>query len=754
MRMSSLCNLVASVALSFATVVVSPAAERVFSDEGERVIECKDYYTENGDAWPGIWHMMPAVTDWRPFDRMAVEVVNETEGDTRFCWGLRMPNFNYEGEQRIGSYSHRLLSMPLSLPKGKVWPPVVSNLFFCAAYPHAGAFRIRNAWLLKPDEPLPEINEGQSKEALKKAILRKVDRLERRFEDVRADTYGSREHFAAYLAFRDACERSGQTGGMLVGKATSMEKILPRGKVERPLEPANALSVRLAKGEYESVQVLVAPRYGELKNVKVRVDSLCRDDGCEFASSNVLSAVVGYVRVSEQAAYKTGRDEWKGGRYQRKAVAPGYGWYPDPIMDDLGGIDIAMTDIQGFWLRFYASRSQPAGIYRGVVKVTADGEVARSVPIAVRVNAFELPITSPLPTMITFSPWFDGSDPKFTESYKAAMVGPKSPIVCWRKHKEEWCDFLADYYITMDTIYLRNDSPDIDAFQRLNGQGRLGLVNIGNWNCFKDGDEAKWRENTLKRLRASYDKIKAAGLERHAYLYGADEVSSEKLLEVSRCVDVLRKEFPGVPIATTAYDHSLGVGSALTNISWFVVQLNYWNAQKAKESRQLGHKVWWYTCNVPANEYPNMFLESQAIEARLLQGALAVKYRPDGFLMYQIANWKTPTCTVSGPFTDIKARTWGMHNGEGCWTCVGRGGRPLPTLRLENFRDGLEDFAYAKLLESRFKTMAGDVTWTDSANRLLAVPESVAKSLTNYSDDPQSIYAWRDEMADLLEKAE
>ena len=753
MKMNSSCPLVASAVLSLMAAVAASAAERVFSGEGERVIECKDYYTENGDAWPGIWRVAPAVTDWRPFDRIAVEVVNETEGETRFCWGLRMSDFTCGGEQRIGAYSHRLLVMPLSLPEGKAWPSAVSNLYFCVAYPHAGAFKIRNACLLRPNEPVPEIDEGQSVETLKKAILRKLDRSDRRFEDVRADTFGLREHFEAYLAFRDACSRAGQKGGMLIGKATSMEKIMPRGKVERSLEPADALSVRLAKGEYESVQVLVAPRSGKLKNVKVRVEGLRRNDGCEFIASNVLSAVVGYVRVSEQAAYKIGLDEWKDGRYQRKAVAPGYGWYPDPIMDDLGGIDIVTTDIQSFWLRFYANRSQPAGIYRGVVTVTADDETSRSVPIAVRVNAFELPMTSPLPTMITFSPWFDSSDPKYDESYKAAMIGPDSPIVRWRSQKKAWCDFLADYYITMDSIYLRNDSPDIDTFQRLNGQGRLGLVNIGNWNCFKNGDEAKWRENTLKRLHVSYDKIKAAGLESHAYLYGADEVSSEKLLEVSRCVDVLRKEFPGVPIATTAYDHSLGVGSPLTNISWFVVQLNYWNAQKAKESRELGHKVWWYTCNVPANEYPNMFLESQAIEARLLQGALAVKYRPDGFLMYQIANWKTPTCTVSGPFTDIRARTWGMHNGEGCWTCVGRGGRPLPTLRLENFRDGLEDLAYAKLLEARLKTMAGDVAWTDSAKRLLAVPESVAKSLTNYSDDPQSIYAWRDEMADLLEKA-
>lgn len=754
MKVNSPCRLAVSVALSFATVVAASAAERVFSDGGERVIECKDYYTENGDAWPGIWHLAPTIADWRPFDRLAVEVVNETEGETRFCWGVRMPDFTCGGEQRIEAYSHRLLVMPLSLPEGKAWPPLVSNLYFCVAYPHAGAFRIRNACLLRPDEPLPEIDEGQSVEALKKAILRKLDRSDRRFEDVRADTFGLREHFAAYLAFRDACESAGQKGGMLIGKATSMEKILPRGKVERPLEPADALSVRLARGEYESVQVLVAPRSGRLKNVKVRVDGLRRNDGCEFVGSNVLSAVVGYVRVSEQAAYKAGRDEWKDGQYRRKAVAPGYGWYPDPIMDDLGGIDIATTDIQSFWLRFYASRSQPAGIYHGVVTVTADGEATRSVPIAVRVNLFELPKDPPLPTMITFSPWFDSSDPKYDESYKAAMTGPNSPIVRWRSHKKEWIDFLADYSITMDTIYLRNDSPDIDTFLRLKGQGRLGLVNIGNWNYFKDGDEAKWRENTLKRLHVSYEKIKAAGLEDQAYLYGADEVSSEKLLEVSRCVDLLRKEFPAVPIATTAYDHSLGVGSPLTNVSWFVVQLNYWNAQKAKESRELGHKVWWYTCNVPANEYPNMFLESQAIETRLLQGALAVKYRPDGFLMYQIANWKTPTCVTSGPFTDIKARTWGMHNGEGCWTCVGRGGRPLPTLRLENFRDGLEDFAYAKLLEARLKTMSGDTAWMESAKRMLSVPESVAKSLTDYSDDPQSIYAWRDEMADLLKKTE
>lgn len=743
--------LVASCVLACVVSAPSAASERVWTAPQDLVIACKDYYTENGSAWPGLWNLSPDVVDWRPFDRLALEVVNETEGETRFCWGIRMTDFRHEGEQRIAAYSHRVLEMPLREDAEKCWPPVVSNLYFCAAYPHAGAFRVLNAWLLRPGEALPEINAAIGAVSIKKALQKKLELLARQYEDLRADTQGLHDHFSAYRDFRDACEKVGQEGRLLIGKATSMEKILPRGRVERPLEPATRLTLRLAKGEYESLQLLVAARTGGLRNVRIRIGKLTRNDGCEFFPSNVLSAVVGYVRVHEQAGYKVGRDVWTAGNYRRKAVVPEYGWFPDPIMDDLGGVDISATDVQSFWLRFYADRLQPAGVYTGTVSVVAEGEKARTVPLSVRVNAFELPNTPPLPTLITFAPWFDASDPKFTDDYKAAMRGPDSPISRWLACKREWVDFLADYYITMDNLYLRKDSPDVDTFRRLKSQGRLGLVNIGNWNCFGKGGEDEWRATTLKRLHDSHEKIKAAGVGDRVYLYGADEVPTEKVPTVASCADILRKEFPGVPIATTAYDHNLGIDSPLTNVDWFVVQLHNWNPSKARASRERGHQVWWYTCNVPANEYPNMFLESQAIEARMLQGALAVKCRPDGFLMYQIADWKTPHCLTTGPFTDLKARTWGMYNGEGCWTCAGKGGRPLPTIRLENFRDGLEDFAYAKMLESRLQSDPGGEKWVRSAKRLLAVPTSVAKSLTNYSDDPQSIYAWRDEMADLLE---
>ena len=134
-----------------------------------------------------------------------------------------------------------------------------------------------------------------------------------------------------------------------------------------------------------------------------------------------------------------------------------------------------------------------------------------------------------------------------------------------------------------------------------------------------------------------------------------------------------------------------------------------------------------------------MFIECPAIEARILMGAQTVRMRPDGFLYYQISIWNSRKCITSGPFTDWDPRSWTTYHGDGSWTCVGPGGSPVPTVRLENFRDGLEDFAYAKLLEKRLKEKAGDEAWCRRARELLAVPRNVMDSMTDYTDDPPAV---------------
>jgi hypothetical protein len=178
------------------------------------------------------------------------------------------------------------------------------------------------------------------------------------------------------------------------------------------------------------------------------------------------------------------------------------------------------------------------------------------------------------------------------------------------------------------------------------------------------------------------------------------------------------------------------------------------DAGKAAAARRQGRKVWWYICCSPHDPYANMFIECQGIEGRLLMGAQTVKYRPDGFLYYQTSIWNSPRPIGGGSaFTDWVARSWTTYHGDGSWICCGPGGTPLATVRLENFRDGLEDFAYAKKLEAKLAAEP-DAPWAPEAKRLLAVPETVVKDLANYTFDPAVLYAWRDAIADLIEKGE
>ena len=82
----------------------------------------------------------------------------------------------------------------------------------------------------------------------------------------------------------------------------------------------------------------------------------------------------------------------------------------------------------------------------------------------------------------------------------------------------------------------------------------------------------------------------------------------------------------------------------------------------------------------------------------------------------------------------------------------GPDGKPLSTIRFENFRDGIEDLMYAKLLEAKVQEKKGKSDdWARRAQAALAVPKSVMDTMRNYTDDPKCLYSWRKEMADLIE---
>ena len=547
------------------------------------------------------------------------------------------------------------------------------------------------------------------------------------------------EHGPDFDKFKENCSR----GDFVIGWATSMENVRPRAGFK--WRKADKVGVRLARGEYESVQLLVAPAKHDLKNVRVDVEM-----AAGFPATNITACIVGYSETIYPPPYVV--RPLKGGKMAR----PPCGWYPDPILDFQKSCDITGTDVQSFWVRVKCPQDQKAGVYEGALVVSADGACPIRIPFSVRVNDFDVGRVSPLALAISVQPWGPG-----TNNWRNA----------WRKHPFETCDFFADYFITFNRLY--NGPPAWDMLKRLKDQGRLGIFNLGYW-YWTNGGEKGFRntEWAFPAYRALYEKAKELGLLEHAYFYGCDEEPASSFKNMATAAKVMKEEFPEVAIVTTVKDKLLGAdGSPLGKIDIFCPPTCWWNPAQVERTRREGRKVWWYFCNDPASPWANTTLEGPPCEIRSLMGAQTQKFKPDGFLYYATCNWNAKEPIKEGPFTKWEPRSFGAYHGDGQWTCCGGpDNMPLATIRLENFRDGVEDLWYVRTLEKIYAAkrdnemvpeekvfkeggVIAESDWCRRARELLAVPNGVVKSLREFSTDPDVIYRWRNEMADLIEEA-
>jgi hypothetical protein len=549
---------------------------------------------------------------------------------------------------------------------------------------------------------------------------------------------------AAFEAVRPKV-RLGETPGSdpAVGFATSMEKILPRALSVTPLI-TNRLELSLARHEKESFQVLVMSLDQDLKRVQVRVGDLRSAEGQVLKAKQVTAVPVGYVQTKTTPPYGTEH----------------VGWWPDPILDFLTTADVAKGDVQSFWVRVHAPGDQPTGRYAGRLELLVDEAAVCAFELTVRVYPFTVPIGSPLPLAITFSPE-DSPLPATQQAQTEWRKSPQYPVNAWRKHKLRWADFLADYYITYDSLY-HHGMPDPEVLAQLHEQGRLGRFNLGYYG--QAGTNAAqveaWKASNLPRFHAACDKARELGVLDHAYIYGCDEATADLFPQVQQAAVLLKSEFPDVMVMTTTYDQSYGMNSVIKTMDAFCPLTPSFDPAKAAAARAAGKQVWWYICCGPHHPHLNMFIEYPAIEGRLLMGAMPAKYRPDGFLYYQISIWNAEKPITTGPFTDWDARSWTTYHGDGSWTCVGPDGTPLPTIRLENFRDGLEDYAYHRLLESLVaKAEASpalgqeEAAWLKMAKPLLEVPADMLKSKTEFTRDPQVVYRYRSALAEAIVSA-
>ena len=165
-----------------------------------------------------------------------------------------------------------------------------------------------------------------------------------------------------------------------------------------------------------------------------------------------------------------------------------------------------------------------------------------------------------------------------------------------------------------------------------------------------------------------------------------------------------KERYPEVRTITTAIDPSLGIDTGLNEVvDVWVPSMAHYDPVAAAGARALGSEVWWYVYISPPHPFANWFVEYSALEARLLWW-MSYQQGVTGFLYYYLNRWPNQDLPLSldAPQnrTNWNPASFGTANGDGCLIYAGPNG-PISTVRLENIRDGIEDFELLHMLAAR-----------------------------------------------------
>lgn len=513
------------------------------------------------------------------------------------------------------------------------------------------------------------------------------------------------------------------------GFATSMEKVLP---VDLPFHAtvARTASLSLAGNETEALQLLVlADKQRALSDVQVTAGPLTRADGRAVAAlltPSVQVAPVGFVHT-KRPSYKVDY----------------VGWYPDPILDFLPGVSIRSGEMQPFWVRVTAPENAPAGDYTATLTVRPANAPPVTLHLQVTVWGFSLTPQTHLRTAVSVR------EPMIQQVYGGTLT---------EAMRQKYYRFLLRYRINPDDIY-RYETPRVSDLELWN---KLGMNAFNLVYAVKPADlqpgapyPAERKSRILAQLDAIIPQLKADGLYSKAYVYGFDEVSSASYAAMKDIFSAIRAKYPDLLLLTTARDATYGEKSGLSMVNGWVPLTPSFDPKRAEEARKQGKQVWWYTCIAPQKPYANWLIEYDAIDARSLMGLQSVKYQPDGYLYYAVNRWPLSKKPItSGPYTDWPSESFDNANGDGSFLCAGPDG-PLATIRMENIRDGIEDYEYFWLLQQEIQRLKASprpesAAVLRQAERAATVDPNLVQDLTHFSKSPEALYAKRRQVAEAI----
>ncbi len=496
----------------------------------------------------------------------------------------------------------------------------------------------------------------------------------------------------------------------------------------------NALTFESARNEVESAQMILSPNF-VVDSFKLTMNGLTNENGNIIPGWAFDVFIQHYVSVSGSGNAANWSDTYQ--MYNPTYSTNGNdGIFPDSLIPQDAAIEagenkIAAGQNGGIWVNLNVQSAAP-GTYTGFAILTVNG-TDMQIPVSVRIYDVSLP--EEVHTKSSVGIWWDmvqfgeGTDMtrELGDAYFDYLVSKRiMPLDAWNITR--WDDAFVEYAIEYLAV-----SPEISAYSIHQSKGTLDVDDL--------------RTTLTYMIQENIEQIEAGNnidLFKKAYLYIIDEPRTDSAYAQANTItaqlDALKAElsplladYPALQesfmnlkqlvtspnpldktyadkgtIFNTFIDDDYG-NTALTGDSYIYAPQYQWLNTADQRAMYAGEEeLWWYGCCHPIAPFPTYHINNPLVSARV-ESWMRYAYGIDGFVYSSVNIWGT--YNTSGSTTTLDHFDyWNSYVNNGTpgdqilvlpgsdYGVLG----PIGTIRIENIREGNEDYEYLWMLENEY----------------------------------------------------
>jgi len=570
-------------------------------------------------------------------------------------------------------------------------------------------------------------------------------------------------------------QRSKTDGHISIWPVNAIVKVFREDPVP---EKSGLAEVFLARNESEPLQL--ALRSGaNVDDVTVEIEQPTADDGSRLPNPEVHR--VGFVPIDHPTSYfRSESPPW----HRKFPTSPGHcdgwaGFWPDPLLP-MAPFRLVAEETQPIWITFRSPPDAAPGEYRGSVKIKSHGKTLAEMPHTVRVWDFELPKKRNLIAIYDVrpgKPWFEKGEKRedvvrammrfLSERRLCADHVPAQPVF-----KREGDRVTADFgaFDSAAQWYFDELSMPVAYFPQffyLFGWAHppkkiLGEEPYEGGFPYEGKDRSKLRAEYVRiyqaALRLFWDHLKSKGWSDKMVLYISDEphFSHEHVRAQMRALcEMIHGVDPAIPIYSSTWRHCAEWNNHLD--VWGVGHYGCFPVEEMTRRKKEGDRIWFTTDGQMCTDTPFCAVERLLPHYCFHNGADAYEFWGVDWLTYDPHQfgWHSYIGQSDQPGNHYYVR---YPNGDGYLTYpgapVGVNG-PISTIRLEQAREGAEDYEYLLLLKV-IAAKGGDraaaaADLLRKAAELVPIPNAGGRYSSRILPDPDAVSALRRAAGHIIE---